>query len=89
MFNKDKDRGLVFEGLAPDIDKIIQDHNIPATTADVVYNNIKSLDEIGCRINDQFDGLKLFRAINALGKGNVAQPTGSSQGVAPTASTSE
>ena len=44
-FNKTKDVGLVFEGLAPDINDLIENHKIGDVSSDVVYNEISKINE--------------------------------------------
>lgn len=86
-FNPAMDIGLVIVGLNVDINDMIETHSIPATAAEVVYNNITDIDDVGSRIDDTFDGIMIARAFNS----SIPSPnagTGSSQGVAPTASPS-
>lgn len=64
-FNKEKDLGKVIKGLAPDIQAMIDSHNIPTTTADVVYNQIEDIKSVGFRINDEFEAIMLSRKLHA------------------------
>ncbi len=82
-----RDVGKVIKGLAPDLNKIIETHQIPSTDADVVYNNIHELDEVGIRVNDDFDAIMLSRALrSAMNAGlEATKGTGNSQGVVPVA----
>lgn len=64
-FNKDIDLGKVIEGLAPDLQNMIDTHNIPAVSAEVVYNQIEDVKSVGCRINDEFEAIMLSRKLHA------------------------
>lgn len=64
-FDKKRDRGKVIKGLAPDIQAMIDSHNIPSTSSDVVYNQIEDVKGVGVRINDEFEGIMLSRMLNA------------------------
>lgn len=64
-FDKTKDVGVVIEGLAPDLQKMIDTHNIPAVSADVVYNQLEDIKSVGCRINDDFEAIMLSRKLHA------------------------
>lgn len=87
-FDPQKDVGLVIVGLNVDINNMIETHSIPSTASEVVYNDISDIDEVGSRIDDTFDGIMIARAFNnSLPSPNSG--TGSSQGVAPTASSTE
>lgn len=84
-FNPAMDIGLVIVGLNVDINDMIETHSIPATAADVVYNDISDIEEVGSRVDDTFDGIMIARAFQqSLPSPNSG--TGSSQGVAPSAS---
>lgn len=91
-FNKDCDRGPVIVGLAPDINNMIETHQIPDTASEVVYNQIQDIKDVGCAINDTFDAIILSRQLKGITKvaGISANGgTGSSQPVAPVAASSE
>lgn len=79
-FNKTKDVGLVFEGLAPDINDLIENHKIGDVSSDVVYNEISKIEEVGCRINDDFDLYKYYKTFNDKTRLLANGGTGSSQG---------
>lgn len=64
-FDKTKDVGKVIKGLAPDIQSMIDSHNIPMTSADVIYNQIDDIKAVGCRINDEFEAIMLSRKLHA------------------------
>ncbi len=88
VFDPSKDVGLVIVGLNVDINNMIETHSIPATASDVVYNDISDIEDVGSRIDDTFDGIMIARAFQS----SIPSPnsgTGSSQGVAPTASSTE
>lgn len=83
-FNPELDLGTVIVGLNVDINNMIESHSIPATAADVVYNDIDNIEDVGERIDDTFDGIMIARQFEqSLPSPNSG--TGSSQGVAPTA----
>ena len=84
-FNPDRDKGVVILGLAPDITKLITDHVIPDTSAEVVYNQLEDVKSVGCRINDDFDAIMLARKLKASGLApnsgmGSSQPAGSKTG---------
>lgn len=79
-FNKVKDIGLVFEGLAPDINDLIENHKIGDVSSDVVYNEISKIEEVGVRINDDFDLYKYYKQFNDKFRMSSNGGTGSSQG---------
>lgn len=79
-FDKTKDIGLVFEGLAPDINDLIENHKIGDVSSDVVYNEISKIEEVGCRINDDFDMYKYYKNFNDKFRISSNGGTGSSQG---------
>lgn len=79
-FNKNTDVGLVFEGLAPDINDLIENHKIGNVSSDVVYNEISKIEEVGCRINDDFDLYKYYKQFNDKFRTEANGGTGSSQG---------
>lgn len=82
-FNPAMDVGLVIVGLNVDINDMIETHSIPASAADVDYNGITDIDDVGSRIDDTFDGIMIARAFqSSLPSPNSG--TGASQGVAPT-----
>lgn len=86
-FNPELDLGTVIVGLNVDINNMIETHSIPATAADVVYNDIDNIEDVGERIDDTFDGIMIARQFEqSLPSPNSG--TGSSQGVAPSVSTS-
>lgn len=64
-FNKLTDVGKVIKGLAPDIQSMIDSHNIPMAVSDVVYNQIEDVKAVGCRINDEFEAIMLSRKLQA------------------------
>lgn len=64
-FNKKKDVGKVILGLAPDLQAMIDSHNIPETSAEVIYNQIEDVKGVGVRINDDFEAIMLSRVLHA------------------------
>ena len=87
-FDKDKDLGLVFKGLAPDINALITDGKVSGTPQNVVYNQMSELEEVGVRFNDDFDLYKYYKSFNDSMNLQSNQGTGSSQPVAPIVPTS-
>lgn len=92
-FNKKRDIGKVIKGLAPDLQAMIDSHNIPETSADVVYNQIEDIKAVGVRINDEFEGIMLSRMLNAgiagLENNGGTASSGQIGGLAHTSSGSE
>lgn len=85
-FDPNIDLGTVIVGLNVDINNMIETHSIPATAADVVYNDIDNIEDVGERIDDTFDGIMIARRFEQeLPSPNSG--TGSSQGVAPSVAT--
>lgn len=85
-FNPNLDLGTVIVGLNVDINDMIETHSIPATAAEVVYNDIDNIEDVGVRIDDTFDGIMIARMFEqTLPSPNSG--TGASQGVAPSATT--
>lgn len=81
-FDTSRDVGRVILGLAADINEMIETHSIPAIAAEVVYNDIDDIDDVGNRVDDVFDGIMLSRSLGD----SIPTPnggTGSSQGPAP------
>lgn len=56
-FNKERDRGVVIEGLAPDLNKMIESGIVPDSGTDIVYNQLENIEEIGCRVSDVFQAM--------------------------------
>lgn len=82
-FDKDRDLGLVFKGLAPDINALISDGKVSGTPQNIVYNQMSELEDIGVRFNDDFDLYKYYKSFNESMKLQANNGTGSSQPVAP------
>lgn len=79
-FDKKRDVGVIFKGLAPDINDLIENHKVSNVSSDVVYNELSNIEEVGCRINDDFD---LYKYYKEFGKHMNLTPnfgTGASQG---------
>lgn len=66
-FDKTKDVGKVIPGLFPNIDELIDTHKITDNSAEVVYNGIQEIENVGIRINDEFDAIMLSRALKKAG----------------------
>lgn len=60
-----KDVGKVIPGLFPDIDDLLENHKIGDTSAQVVYNQLSEIAQVGFRINDDFDAIVLSRALKS------------------------
>ena len=86
-FDKDKDLGLVFKGLAPDINALITDGKVSGTPQNVVYNQMTELEDVGVRFNDDFDMYKYYRSFNEAMNLQANNGTGSSQPIAPVVTT--
>lgn len=56
-FDKTRDRGVVIEGLAPDLNKMIETGIVPDCGTDVVYNQLEDIESIGCRVSDVFQAM--------------------------------
>lgn len=85
IFDPKRDVGRVILGLAADINEMIETHSIPSTAAEVVYNDIDDIEDVGNRVDDVFDGIMLSRSLGeSLPTPNGG--TGSSQGPAPAVS---
>lgn len=86
--------GITLPGLGVDIGQIIKTQTIPNDVADVVYNDLKEISQVGFRVNNDFDlmmiakGFKSFNiglqsnagtaASNQPGSGLASQPTATS-----------
>ena len=66
-FDKKKDVGKVIPGLFPNIDELIDTHKVTDNSAEVVYNGIQEIEQVGVRINDEFDAIMLSRALKKAG----------------------
>lgn len=75
-----RDVGKTFQGLAPDIDKLIETHQVMDTTGEVVYNGIQDLKDCGYAVDDVFDAIMLARGFANL-QANTSQE--GSQGPLP------
>lgn len=63
-FDPKRDRGLVFEGLAPDIQAILDNDSIPAgSCVETFANQLDTMEKIGCRVNDKFDMLRYQQSL--------------------------
>lgn len=82
-FNKDCDLGVVIKGLGVDINDLITNHKVGTSKAEVIYNQFSSLEDIGCRINDDFDLYQYYKTFSNDMKMNANVGTGSSQGPLP------
>ena len=85
-FDKSRDVGLVFKGLAPDINALITDGKVSGSPQNVMFNQISEIEEVGVCFNDDFDLYKYYKSFNDSMKLQSNQGTGSSQPVAPVVS---
>lgn len=83
-FDTSRDIGMVIDGLSPDINELIENHKISDTSAEVVYNQLSEISDVGFRVNDDFDAILLSRAVHASGLLS-SKGTGSSQAAGATA----
>lgn len=82
-FDKNTDIGKTFEGLAPDINRMIETHQVTDGSSEVVYNGIKDLKDCGVLVDDVFEAILMQRSItHGL---NANQDLEGSQGPLPTA----
>ena len=82
-FDKLTDVGKTFEGLAPDINRMIETHQVTDGSSEVVYNGIKELKDCGALVDDVFEAILMQRSItHSL---NANQNLEGSQGPLPTA----
>lgn len=77
------DRGPVFEGLAVNLNEIIEKHTISDQSQEVSSNELERIEDIGFRVNEEFDMFRILK--NQLGIKAANAGTGSSQGPTPTA----
>ena len=82
-FDKNTDLGKTFEGLAPDINRMIETHQGTDGSSEVVYNGIKELKDCGALVDDVFEAILMQRSITHCMRGN--QNLEGSQGPMPTA----
>lgn len=74
------DIGKVIDGLYPDINEIMNSGTIPATTSNVVYNQLTELESVGYKVNDDFDAIMIARHLKEVTGGlQATKGTGSSQ----------
>lgn len=81
-FNPNEDLGKTFQGLAPDIDKLIETHQVSDTCADVIYNGIQDIKECGGLVDDVFEAILMQRSITSSLDANSSLE--GSQGPLPT-----
>lgn len=64
-FNKESDLGVVIHGLSPDINAMIESGVVPDSATEVIYNQLSSIEEVGCRVSDTFEAIMLQRSFLA------------------------
>ena len=82
-YDKNTDIGKTFEGLAPDINRMIETHQVTDGSSEVVYNGIKDLKDCGVLVDDVFEAILMQRSITH--NLNANQDLEGSQGPLPTA----
>lgn len=82
-FNKNTDIGKTFQGLDPDINKMIETHQVADGSSEVIYNGIQELKDCGCIVDDVFEAILMQRSITHGISAN--QNLEGSQGPLPTA----
>ena len=82
-FNKNTDVGKIFQGLEPDINKMIETHQVTDGSSEVIYNGIKELKDCGAIVDDVFEAILMQRSITHGISAN--QNLEGSQGPLPTA----
>ena len=61
-FDKSRDLGVTIQGLSPDLNKIIETGTVPDSEAEIVHNQLSSLEQVGSRISDKFEAIILQRS---------------------------
>ena len=82
-FNENTDIGKTFQGLEPDINKMIETHQVTDGSSEVIYNGIKELKDCGAIVDDVFEAILMQRSITHGISAN--QNLEGSQGPLPTA----
>lgn len=77
------DRGPAFEGLAVNINEIIEHHTITDGMQEVSSNELQRIEDVGFRINEDFDMFRILKSQLGVYAANAG--TGSSQGPTPQA----
>lgn len=67
-FNKERDLGVVIIGLSPDLNKMIETGTVPDSEAEIVHNQLASIEEVGCRVSDKFEAIMLQRSFLSQAK---------------------
>lgn len=61
-FDKSRDLGVTIHGLSPDLNMMIETGTVPDSEAEVIHNQLSSLEEVGCRVSDKFEAIMLQRS---------------------------
>lgn len=61
--------GVTLPGLGVDIGQIIKTQTIPNDVADVVYNDLKEISQVGFRVNNDFDLMMIAKGFKSLNIG--------------------
>lgn len=80
------DRGPAFEGLAVNINEIIEHHTISDSTQEVSSNELQRIEDVGFHVNEDFDMFRILKSQLGVKAANAG--TGSSQGPTPQATPS-
>lgn len=67
-FDKTRDLGVVINGLSPDLNKMIETGTVPDSEAEIVHNQLTTLEEVGCRVSDKFEAIMLQRSFLSQSK---------------------
>jgi len=65
-YDETRDVGQVIPGLWPDINAMIETNTIPGTMSETMHNGLMELQEVGVRINDDFDAIIMARKFHSL-----------------------
>lgn len=55
------DLGTIIDGLAPDLNKMIESGVVPDSASEIVYNQLDDIKSVGYRVNDVFEAIMLQR----------------------------
>lgn len=61
--------GVTLPGLGVDIGQIIRTQTIPNDVADIVYNDLKEISQVGFRVNNDFDLMMIAKGFKSLNIG--------------------
>lgn len=61
--------GVTLPSLSVDINQIIETQTIPNDLTEVVYNDLKEINQVGFRVNNDFDLLMIAKGFKSLNVG--------------------